>query len=175
MAHCRILRRGFDGWITSSCGIIRISYQGSSRALSHSLDRSSGIYFWKRYFGLPRLFFGFVAHTFQTLPSKCLAKAEKLHLAKNSVSSSSTLRNDDDVRGQVDPSVQPRSICELLSDPVIRAIGGSGFALAFLAGGHEVIFVLYCFSSIENGGLGFPVSSPAPALLKFLPQFNSSH
>jgi hypothetical protein len=45
----------------------------------------------------------------------------------------------------------------LLSKPVIRSLCASGFALSFLAGGFEVVFVLYCFSAVEDGGLGLPV------------------
>jgi hypothetical protein len=52
---------------------------------------------------------------------------------------------------------EPHGFKALLSKPVIRALCGSGFALAFLAGGFEVVFVLYCYSAVENGGLGLPV------------------
>ncbi|KIM77976.1 hypothetical protein PILCRDRAFT_794993 [Piloderma croceum F 1598] len=49
---------------------------------------------------------------------------------------------------------EPHSFTSLLSKSVIRALCGSGFALNFLAGGFEVVFILYCYSAIEDGGLG---------------------
>lgn len=42
--------------------------------------------------------------------------------------------------------------------PVIRALCGSGFALSFVSGGFDVIFVLYCYSAVKDGGLALPVS-----------------
>lgn len=47
---------------------------------------------------------------------------------------------------------------ELLSIPIISNLAGSGFALSFLTTGFEVLFALYSYTAIENGGLGFPVS-----------------
>jgi len=42
--------------------------------------------------------------------------------------------------------------------PVIRALCGSGFALSFVSGGFDVIFVLYCYSAVKDGGLALPAS-----------------
>jgi hypothetical protein len=53
---------------------------------------------------------------------------------------------------------EPHDFMSLLSKSVIRALCGSGFALSFLAGSFEVVFVLYCYSAVEDGGLGLPVS-----------------
>ena len=46
----------------------------------------------------------------------------------------------------------------LLSDPVLRAVCTTGFALAFIAGGFDALFVLFCYTSISDGGLSLPVS-----------------
>jgi hypothetical protein len=55
---------------------------------------------------------------------------------------------------------EPYGMKALLSKPVIRSICASGFALSFLTEGFEVVFVLYCFSAVEDGGLGLPVRYP---------------
>ncbi|KAJ7889955.1 major facilitator superfamily domain-containing protein [Mycena olivaceomarginata] len=47
---------------------------------------------------------------------------------------------------------------ELLAIPRIRTLGLSSFALAFLGTGHTVVFVLFCYTPIEQGGLAFSVS-----------------
>ena len=52
---------------------------------------------------------------------------------------------------------EPHTFTSLMSKSVIRALCGSGFALSFLVGGFEAVFVLYCYSAIEDGGLGLPV------------------
>lgn len=48
----------------------------------------------------------------------------------------------------------------LVSDPVLRAVCTTGFALAFIAGGFDALFVLFCYTSIQDGGLSLPVSKP---------------
>ncbi|KAG6845223.1 hypothetical protein H0H87_012215 [Tephrocybe sp. NHM501043] len=52
----------------------------------------------------------------------------------------------------------PPSIASLLSNPVIRALSTSGFALCFVATAFDVVFVLFCYSPIETGGLAFSAS-----------------
>lgn len=47
---------------------------------------------------------------------------------------------------------------ELLANPIIYALSTSGFALSFLASGFEVLYVLVCYTDIQNGGLGLSVS-----------------
>lgn len=49
------------------------------------------------------------------------------------------------------------SVASLLSDPVIRALSTSGFALCFIATAFDVVFVLFCYSPIHVGGLAFSV------------------
>ncbi|KAJ7079937.1 major facilitator superfamily domain-containing protein [Mycena belliarum] len=49
------------------------------------------------------------------------------------------------------------SIRELLSIPSVRTLAYSSFALSFLGTAHAVVFVLFCYTPIEKGGLGFSV------------------
>jgi len=51
------------------------------------------------------------------------------------------------------------TIRELLSIPVIRALNISAFALHFNGTGFDALFVLFCYTPILNGGLGFPPST----------------
>lgn len=44
-----------------------------------------------------------------------------------------------------------------MANPLVRALCLSGGALAFLATGFNVVFVLFCFSPIASGGLSRPV------------------
>ncbi|KIK64332.1 hypothetical protein GYMLUDRAFT_240890 [Collybiopsis luxurians FD-317 M1] len=44
---------------------------------------------------------------------------------------------------------------ELLSIPIIRALSISAFALNFIGTAWDVLFVLFCYTPIENGGLAF--------------------
>ncbi|KIM87578.1 hypothetical protein PILCRDRAFT_815139 [Piloderma croceum F 1598] len=105
--------------------------------------------------GILGVVFGFF-YLEETLPSKRSVKVEKPQFLSRAASASSTLY------GTMEPSElsrklsEPHSFTSLLSKSVIRALCGSGFALNFLAGGFEVVFVLYCYSAIEDGGLGLP-------------------
>ena len=45
----------------------------------------------------------------------------------------------------------------LLAIPVVRALAISSLALSFLSGAFDVVFVLFCYSPITTGGLGFSV------------------
>lgn len=40
----------------------------------------------------------------------------------------------------------------------MRALTLSGFALAFIAAAFDTVFVLFCYTPISLGGLGFDVS-----------------
>ncbi|KAF7984642.1 hypothetical protein HWV62_12879 [Athelia sp. TMB] len=53
-----------------------------------------------------------------------------------------------------EPHDKPLSLKELLSNPAILSLCTSGFALCFLNTGFQVIFVLFSYTSILNGGLG---------------------
>lgn len=62
-----------------------------------------------------------------------------------------------DCEGEVLAASSPPSITELLSIPIIRALSTSGCALCFIATAFDVVFVLFCYSPIETGGLAFSV------------------
>ncbi|KAG1749005.1 major facilitator superfamily domain-containing protein [Suillus paluster] len=52
----------------------------------------------------------------------------------------------------------PLSVSKLLSIPIISALALSGFMLSFLGVSFDVVFVLFCYSPIESGGLAFSAS-----------------
>ncbi|KAG1858426.1 major facilitator superfamily domain-containing protein [Suillus subalutaceus] len=53
---------------------------------------------------------------------------------------------------------KPLSVSKLLSIPIISALALSGFMLSYLATSFDVVFVLFCYSPIESGGLAFSAS-----------------
>ena len=55
-----------------------------------------------------------------------------------------------------DEKPKPSAI-SLLRQPVIRALCTSGCALSFVGTAFDVVFVLFCYSPIETGGLAFSV------------------
>lgn len=54
---------------------------------------------------------------------------------------------------------KPLGMRALMSNKAIFAIAMSNFGLNFLCTGYEVIFVLYCYTAVLDGGLGLPVSN----------------
>ncbi|TFK29796.1 major facilitator superfamily multidrug-resistance, DHA1 sub-family [Coprinopsis marcescibilis] len=56
------------------------------------------------------------------------------------------------------------SLRNLLSDRIIRALCTSGCAMSFLSTAFEVLFVLFCYTPVSQGGLGFPITSIGYAL-----------
>ncbi|KAF9239644.1 major facilitator superfamily domain-containing protein [Melanogaster broomeanus] len=52
----------------------------------------------------------------------------------------------------------PISMKELLALPIMSALSMSGFALSFLVTCFDVVFVLFCFTPVQNGGLAFSES-----------------
>ncbi|KAF5367210.1 hypothetical protein D9757_012213 [Collybiopsis confluens] len=48
---------------------------------------------------------------------------------------------------------------ELLNIPIIRALSASAFALNFIGTAWDVLFVLFCYTPIRNGGLSFSPST----------------
>ncbi|KAJ7043197.1 major facilitator superfamily domain-containing protein [Mycena alexandri] len=50
---------------------------------------------------------------------------------------------------------RPPTFVELLAIPVIRALTLSGFALNFISTAFDVVFVLFCYTAVESGGLAF--------------------
>lgn len=53
---------------------------------------------------------------------------------------------------------KPASVSKLLSIPIISALALSGFMLSYLGTSFDVVFVLFCYSPIESGGLAFSAS-----------------
>ncbi|KAJ7871414.1 major facilitator superfamily domain-containing protein [Mycena olivaceomarginata] len=60
--------------------------------------------------------------------------------------------------GSVTASSRPPTFAELLALPVIRALALSGLALNFITTAFDVVFVLYAYTAVETGGLGFTAS-----------------
>ncbi|KAL0947387.1 hypothetical protein HGRIS_013502 [Hohenbuehelia grisea] len=54
---------------------------------------------------------------------------------------------------------KPLGVKQLLTFPVIRALCVSGFILSFITTAFDVLFVLFCYTPVQSGGLGFSVSS----------------
>ena len=52
---------------------------------------------------------------------------------------------------------KPLGLCALLAHPAMRALVTSNAAFDFFCRGHEVVFVLYAYTPVPLGGLGFPV------------------
>ncbi|THH20372.1 hypothetical protein EW146_g974 [Bondarzewia mesenterica] len=53
---------------------------------------------------------------------------------------------------------EPLNVKSLLAIPIIRALSLSGCALSFISTAFDVVFVLFCYSPIESGGLAFSAS-----------------
>jgi len=60
-----------------------------------------------------------------------------------------------------EPTPNARSLWSL---PILRAVCISGFTLSFVGTAFDVVFVLFCYSPIANGGLSFSVSQIGYAL-----------
>ncbi|KAG1882948.1 major facilitator superfamily domain-containing protein [Suillus subluteus] len=93
------------------------------------------------------IFLGFIFLE-ETLPSK-----------RNAKKSCSPNSNNGD-RATTVPALpeKPISVSKLLSIPIISALALSGFMLSYLATSFDVVFVLFCYSPIESGGLAFSAS-----------------
>ncbi|KAI6043087.1 major facilitator superfamily domain-containing protein [Pisolithus marmoratus] len=87
----------------------------------------------------------------ETLPSKCRRNTEKKF---SSLGSSGPSFDDGS------PMLEHRSMSlkEVLAYPAISALVTSGFSLSFLATSFDVVFVLFCYSAVQSGGLAFPAS-----------------
>ncbi|KAF8350832.1 major facilitator superfamily domain-containing protein [Amanita rubescens] len=80
----------------------------------------------------------------ETLPKKCAKKLQPSY-------------------GTSQESTEPEldrvfTMRDLLSIPSIRALCASSCALSFIATGFDVLFVLFCYTPISSGGLGFSTS-----------------
>ncbi|KAG2360854.1 major facilitator superfamily domain-containing protein [Suillus spraguei] len=85
----------------------------------------------------------------ETLPSKRKGK-------KSGPPNPST--DDDRATTALALSEKPFSVSRLLSIPVISALALSGFMLSYLGTSFDVVFVLFCYSPIQSGGLSFSAS-----------------
>ncbi|EJD05792.1 MFS general substrate transporter [Fomitiporia mediterranea MF3/22] len=65
---------------------------------------------------------------------------------------------------QAKSAKQGPSARSLLRIPVIRAVCLSGCALSFVGSAFDVVFVLFCYSPVNSGGLSFSVSQIGYAL-----------
>ncbi|KAK1218246.1 hypothetical protein PQX77_014619 [Marasmius sp. AFHP31] len=59
---------------------------------------------------------------------------------------------------EVSPGPETTGVRSLLSVPSIWALSMSSFALSFNATAFDVLFVVFCYSPIQRGGLGFSAS-----------------
>lgn len=86
----------------------------------------------------------------ETLPSKRRRNNEKC----------TSLRPNVPSLGAGPPILGPKSMSlkEILTYPAISALVASGFSLSFVATSFEVVFVLFCYSAIQSGGLAFSAS-----------------
>ncbi|KAF7983437.1 hypothetical protein HWV62_21695 [Athelia sp. TMB] len=64
-----------------------------------------------------------------------------------------------DLSAQVNDDLpdKPSNLKELLSNPIILSLSTSGFSLSFMNTGFQVIFALFSYTSILDGGLGLSV------------------
>ncbi|KAF9458660.1 major facilitator superfamily domain-containing protein [Collybia nuda] len=88
----------------------------------------------------------------------CISLEETLPSKRHQTASLSKCYGTTGSEGDVLAVSSPPSISELLSIPVIRALSTSGCALCFIATAFDVVFVLFCYSPIEAGGLAFSAS-----------------
>ncbi|EIN05822.1 MFS general substrate transporter [Punctularia strigosozonata HHB-11173 SS5] len=66
--------------------------------------------------------------------------------------------------GPEDRAAKPPSAWSLLGIPALRALCLSGAALSFAATAFDVVFVLFCYTPLQSGGLGFNASKIGYAL-----------
>jgi hypothetical protein len=108
---------------------------------------------------------------YQTLPSKRKWKPSSVSISNSSHStktktkttalkdSSSSVVGSTDRDGPRDTiSSKPPSMRELLKLPIIRSLCISGSALTFVHTAFDCVFVLFCYTPINTGGLAFTVS-----------------
>ncbi|KAI0646944.1 MFS general substrate transporter [Trametes meyenii] len=66
--------------------------------------------------------------------------------------------------GAFEKSSESASVKYILSIPVVRALCLSGAGLSFIATGFDVTFVLFCYTTIQQGGLSFNATQIGYAL-----------
>ncbi|KAF7984626.1 hypothetical protein HWV62_12847 [Athelia sp. TMB] len=98
----------------------------------------------------------------ETLPSKVRAAKLKERAAKDR-SGSVTPVDVAEVAYDAE-SDKPLGMRALLANPAMRALVTSNAGLSFLCTGYEVVFVLYAYTAVPLGGLGFPARQIGYAL-----------
>ena len=104
----------------------------------------------------------------QTLPSKRRAligegpspdriDTSKAYGTVNRTNAHQVAFENDIAHGPADNANSDIGMFTLLAIPVVRALAISSLALSFLSGAFDVVFVLFCYSPISTGGLGFSV------------------
>ncbi|PFH50071.1 hypothetical protein AMATHDRAFT_146091 [Amanita thiersii Skay4041] len=93
------------------------------------------------------------AYLEETLPSKRQLNCES---SNETISDSNTHLHPDTMIAS--ESERILTMYELFSYPTIRDLSISGCALSFVATAFDVVFVLFCYTSISAGGLGFSAS-----------------
>ncbi|KAI0748012.1 MFS general substrate transporter [Daedaleopsis nitida] len=88
----------------------------------------------------------------ETLPSK-RSKQQKEHIQLSECHG-----------GAFEKPAQPATVRHLLTIPLVRALCLSGAGLSFIATGFDVTFVLFCYTSIPQGGLAFDATQIGYAL-----------
>lgn len=53
--------------------------------------------------------------------------------------------------------IQEQGVRDLLAIPVLRSLSISGASLCFTATAFDSVFVLFCYTPIQDGGLDFSV------------------
>ncbi|KAG2158160.1 major facilitator superfamily domain-containing protein [Suillus bovinus] len=94
------------------------------------------------------VFLGFIFLD-ETLPSKRNGKKS---------GSPNTSTNDDSVTTAPALPEKPFGVSKLLLIPIMSSLAVSGFMLSCLATSFDVVFVLFCYTPIELGGLAFSAS-----------------
>ncbi|KAF9228644.1 MFS general substrate transporter [Gyrodon lividus] len=87
----------------------------------------------------------------ETLPSKRKQSNEKC------LSPASDSPQSMDLPAGLAPE-KPMGMRQLLTLPIMSALSMSGFALSFLATSFDAVFVLFCYSPVQSGGLAFSAS-----------------
>ncbi|RDX56894.1 MFS general substrate transporter [Lentinus brumalis] len=87
----------------------------------------------------------------ETLPSKRWKQKESIEMSERR-------------GGDFEKQAKPASIRYLLSIPVLRALCISGAGLSFITTAFDVIFVLFCYTPLSQGGLAFDVTQIGYAL-----------
>ncbi|KAE9409000.1 MFS general substrate transporter [Gymnopus androsaceus JB14] len=110
---------------------------------------------------LPGLVSGVVSLMGVALAYFCLDESLSTKRRSNTGSCTSSTET---IENEIDLKLPSPTARELLSIPIIRALCLSGFALEMNGTSFVVLFVLFCYSPIQQGGLAFPAEITGYAL-----------